>query len=385
MKALGLLIILLSCATEMKRELAPLPLSFEAQLKSQFHRIGGKAELRNDVIKEKRVAVFDWDNTMIKNDIGDATFFWMIEHNLFVAPKNWENTSPFLSKKAINELNRHCTLKRKGKQVHLSTSSGNCGKTLLSIYADGVVSEDAPAWDKSSKLFNKLLIEPGYAWAASLLAGHTPEDVKEIAGMTIDHFLKQPLGAKLKLHGKEYAGFLRIYQPMKMLVDYLKHHNVTPWVVSASEQHLVEAFAERVGIPAHHVIGIRPVLQDGVLTSQFEACGPFPQNNQQIITYRKGKRCWANKIIFKVDSPKDQIESPAPIFFGAGDSDTDLEFLQDSEIKLVINRNKAELMCHALANLDNKWFVTPMFIEPKPKKTAAYDCTAWDLPSRDEL
>src|SRR5688572_9037984 len=27
------------------------------------------------------VAVFDWDNTVVKNDIGDATFFWMIQHD----------------------------------------------------------------------------------------------------------------------------------------------------------------------------------------------------------------------------------------------------------------------------------------------------------------
>src|ERR1700682_1624846 len=28
------------------------------------------------------VAVFDWDNTMMKNDLGDATVFWMVRHDL---------------------------------------------------------------------------------------------------------------------------------------------------------------------------------------------------------------------------------------------------------------------------------------------------------------
>ncbi|MFL5318685.1 MAG: hypothetical protein ACJ790_03445, partial [Myxococcaceae bacterium] len=56
-------------------------------------RIGGWAgtnETRlNDMMKtlgvsgtqfnpaKRPVAVFDWDNTVVKNDIGDATFFWM--------------------------------------------------------------------------------------------------------------------------------------------------------------------------------------------------------------------------------------------------------------------------------------------------------------------
>src|SRR6185436_4248417 len=34
----------------------------------------------------RSVAVFDWDNSMVKNDIGDATFFWMIQHDKFLQP-----------------------------------------------------------------------------------------------------------------------------------------------------------------------------------------------------------------------------------------------------------------------------------------------------------
>ena len=36
--------------------------------------------------------------------------------------------------------------------------------------------------------------------------------------------------------------------------------------------------------------------------------------------------------------------------FAAGDSDTDIEFLRDATYKLVLNRNKKELMCHAYYN-----------------------------------
>src|SRR5438309_6686994 len=30
---------------------------------------------------KRPVAVFDWDNTMMKNDIGDATMFFMVQHD----------------------------------------------------------------------------------------------------------------------------------------------------------------------------------------------------------------------------------------------------------------------------------------------------------------
>src|SRR6476469_2573661 len=32
------------------------------------------------------VAAFDWYNTVIKNDVGDATVFWMLKHDLILKP-----------------------------------------------------------------------------------------------------------------------------------------------------------------------------------------------------------------------------------------------------------------------------------------------------------
>ena len=58
--------------------------------------------------------------------------------------------------------------------------------------------------------------------------------------------------------------------------------------------------------------------------------------------------------------------SPAkrPVF-GAGDSDTDITFLQDASVlKLAINRNRQELMCNAYNNYQDKWMINPMFIRP---------------------
>lgn len=63
-----------------------------------------------------------------------------------------------------------------------------------------------------------------------------------------------------------------------------------------------------------------------------------------------------------------------PVFV-AGDSDTDIAMLKDAtSLKLVIERNKLQVMCHALANYQSKWLHQPMFLEPKTPP-ASYACS----------
>ena len=87
-----------------------------------------------------------------------------------------------------------------------------------------------------------------------------------------------------------------------------------------------------------------------------------------MITYIDGKRCWINQEIFDVRGAAAEKVQPAQQrqVFAAGDSDTDISFLRDATaLRLVLNRNKNELMCRAYDNSDGRWIVNPMFIEPK--------------------
>lgn len=61
----------------------------------------------------------------------------------------------------------------------------------------------------------------------------------------------------------------------------------------------------------------------------------------------------------------------------AGDSDTDIAMLKDSTgLKLVLNRNKLQIMCNAYANHGASWLVNPMFISPNACRQSAYACAA---------
>ena len=323
------------------------------------------------------VAVFDWDNTVIKNDIGDAVFFWMVGHDLIHQPADWRETSRLLTAKAVDSLNRTC---KETKDKRLSTSKNPpCADLLLSIYMDGVLSDKkTPAWRQS---YHKDWIEPAYAWVVQLMGGYSPDEMRHLAKRVIHWNLHNPIGHRQKIGSREYAAYLRIYPPIKALIKKLQKNGFDVWVVSASSQYLVETFAKKVGLAADHVIGVRPLLDEaGKITPYFEGCGREPSGNQKMITYRQGKRCWINKVIFQEKNAKAQLTKRSSIVFGAGDSDTDFFFLKDATaLRLVINRNKLEVMCHAYNNQDGKWLINPMFIDPKPQKKDGYACREYGI------
>jgi phosphoserine phosphatase len=152
------------------------------------------------------------------------------------------------------------------------------------------------------------------------------------------------------------------------------------WVSTASPQFVIDAVSEElVGIKANRVIGIRSMTDSqGRLTPHFQGCGTVADNEDTLITFDQGKRCWLNKVVFRVP-PEQQLnrladESKRQVF-AAGDSDTDLAFVQDAtHLKLAINRARVQLMCNAYANHQNKWLVQPMFVLPRAK-ASNYPCT----------
>lgn len=79
------------------------------------------------------------------------------------------------------------------------------------------------------------------------------------------------------------------------------------------------------------------------------------------------------------------IAADSPLAFTAGDSTTDLWMLRDAQtVRLVVNRNKTELMCLAYENADSKWLINPMFIEPLGQKVAGYSCAAYGIADQDD-
>lgn len=361
---------------------------------------GNNANILSQVIEEYRspqtkppVAAFDWDNTVIKNDIGDAVMYWMLAKNKVLQPpnKNWRLTSPLLTNEAVNALSKACSSQGgAGKPLvtnQTDRKSVACADEIFSIYDGGKTVSGASAWRDDAK---NDIMEPAYAWTVSLQAGYTPAEIHGFAEETIKFNLGNDIGAVQTVGSKkDVTAYIRIYDPIKNLIEVMQRAGFDAWVVSASAQPIVEAFATRVGIEADHVIAVRTTLdKKGKTTAKFQACGAFSDNNYGVIPYRQGKRCWLNKIVFGEKGATAQMDKRSPLVFGAGDSDTDVHFLKDAQHRLVINRNKPELMCNAYdaatKPAGGRWIINPMFIKPKPKKPEPYDCSKFGLLNQED-
>ncbi|HEU0030568.1 MAG TPA: HAD family hydrolase [Kofleriaceae bacterium] len=333
---------------------------------------------RSDGFKAKKapVALFDWDNTVVKNDVGDAITFHLISHDKVVQPPNqdWHATSRYMTDAAAAALTAACgTDVPEGQPLPTSTNLA-CADEMLSIYIDGKTRGGAAAFAG----WNYRRMEPTYAWTAQLLAGYTHAEVEQMALDAVLPMLAAPQGTTQVVGTKTLNGWVRIYDQVADLIHVAQTEGLDVWVITASPQDVVRALAPLTGIAADHVVGIRSLTDSaGKLTYQFEGCGPIADGDSSMISYIEGKRCWVNKAIFG-DTTAKAIERREPEkrqVFAAGDSDTDIEFVRDAKYKLVLNRNKKELMCFAYNNQYDSWRINPMFIEPKSALSSLYPCS----------
>ncbi|OKH79391.1 hypothetical protein EB73_35685 [Mycobacterium sp. SWH-M3] len=314
------------------------------------------------------LALFDWDNTMVKNDIGDATFFWMVRNGKLRAPAggDWASTSPYLTPQAAAALAKACAAAKPGQPMPTDTDTG-CADELVSVYTDGETRADEPAFAG----FNARRFEPSYAWAAQMLAGWRESELTGFAEAARRENLDAPEGAEQKVGSDDETGWVRYYPQMRDLVETLRANGFDVRIISASAEPVVRVWAADLGFTPDKVMGVRTERDGDVLTSKLVPCG-----GETAIPYIEGKRCRVNEEVFGVKGAAAFEQQPEPkrAAFAAGDSDTDVTFLSDATgLRLVLNRQKTELMCTAYDNSDGRWLVNPMFIKPMDKGDT-YDC-----------
>jgi len=245
------------------------------------------------------------------------------------------------------------------------------------VYTDSVTTTGLDAF--TGQNFRRM--EPAYAFTAQILAGYTPSEIQTFTLDAITPMLAAPIDATQTVgSGTTVAAWLRVYDQQKDLIAAAQSRGYDVWIISASPQDVVEAFAPMAGVAGDHVIGIRQLTDaGGRLTYDLQGCGTVADGDDSLISYIEGKRCWVNKVVFG-DTDRTAIQRRADgqrQVFAAGDSDTDIEFLRDATYRFVLNRNKKELMCYAYYDDGgaDHWLVNPMFIEPKAQASAPYACS----------
>ena len=159
----------------------------------------------------------------------------------------------------------------------------------------------------------------GYAYAAQAMAGIPEAHLKTLAATYFkDHFQQN------------------VYPAQKALIARLQQAGVEVWIVSASNQWIVDAGAPYLGVPLNRVVGIRLAVADGLITETI-----VPP-----VTYRQGK----------VDAIVKYI-GQQPILV-SGDSMTDYEMLVYAKaLRLVINPAERGAAGGNITNLaqDHHW------------------------------
>jgi len=138
----------------------------------------------------------------------------------------------------------------------------------------------------------------GYGWCVRLMAGLQEQQIETWAAQI----------------AYAWPG----YRPrMRQLVDYLSHQGFEAWIVSASNQWVVRTASTYLGIPPDRVLGIRTVVQDGLLTDRLV----LP------LTCNQGK----------VDNIESVIHEVPLLAFG--DSMGDIEMLCHARQAMVVGRS----------------------------------------------
>lgn len=324
----------------------------------------------------KPLAVFDWDNTVIKNDISDQTTFWMLRHDKVLQPKgqDWRSTSRYMTDVGAEALSEACGADvPAGEPLPTSTDTA-CADELLSVREDAVTTDG----DEVFTGYNHRHMNASYAWIAQINAGYRPSQVRHIAARARVAALTNPIGATQQVGSHTRVAWIRYYPQIRDLIATLKLAGFDVWVVSASPKETADVWAPGVGVPRSHTIGIEQLTTHGVLNGHLAGCGGIADGDDSIMTYIDGKRCFINKEILGLKGTAQLERAPKRMrqALAGGDSTTDVTMLRDATgVRIALNRNKEELMCRAYHNLDGRWVVNPMFIQPFPKLDEPYPCS----------
>ncbi|POX36251.1 hypothetical protein C3486_34620 [Streptomyces sp. Ru73] len=324
---------------------------------------------------QRPVAAFDWDNTITKNDVTDATLVWSLQHDKLLRPAHWRDTSKWLTPEADRALTKACgTDVPVGAPLKTSTNTA-CADEIFAIRDEAKTAGGAEAF---AGTWNHRRTVPQYAWIPQLFAGHTVPELRSYAAAARKRALAAPIGSEDKVGSHTVPRYVRYYDQQRDLVRTLQRAGFDVYIVSAGSEPVTEVWSAGIGIDKKHTIAIRSVLdKQGRITYENEGCGGVGTNKGEAIPYVDGKRCWVNQDIFGIKGAKawQQQDFTHRIALGGGDADTDVTFVGDATgAHLVLNRNKNEAMCRAYDNADGRWVVNPMFIEPLPRKSGTYPC-----------
>ncbi len=188
-----------------------------------------KAAISNHIDRQpsRPFAVLDFDNTVIVNDVAEATLAYLCR----------------------NQLLRRADL--------LPTPAGHCDR----IYHREVFRRYYALLHRDDLQSESLL-------CARVLAGFTRNEAETIVAAAVD--AEGSIPGVGELYGISIARGLAVRPVLRRLIDFLHANEVQVWIVSASPELAVRTAMKHFGLSGE-VIALRSKLDDGVLSTDIEA------------------------------------------------------------------------------------------------------------------
>jgi hypothetical protein len=284
-------------------------------------------------VRSGDIAVFDWDNTCIYGDIGDAIFRHQALHLEFkfnpeqlraIIPDQVRGIDhilingqllPLLQVKGQIVSAYEKIFGRAVTEISRSTAHRDCSVGLLALNRGF---EETPG----------IGCEFSYLWIINFLGGFPPVEVCRLATEVIDNELQSSIENHALSDSREqllyrWTAGIRIFPEMADLARVLKKAGCRIIISTASNPLIIETMMQRIDFAAEQVIGMASCIENGTLQNTL-APGLAPN-------FGHGK---AKNMRLLLDRE--------PVF-AAGDSEGDYEMLTafpGTSLKLLIRRQQ---------------------------------------------
>ena len=265
----------------------------------------------DDAVKHDAIVAFDWDNTVMRGDIGDLVMLQLLAEHEIQKPAQWSDWGP-LTDACIAALTDAF-----GASSTLTTTAHDA-RALLAEIAWNETAEGAPAFDLR---MNEVFRAP-YWMMACLLEAH-PEESR----IALSHkAFREAQQAPSEYRERDVEAFARPRPAMLSLARWAESRGVATWIVSASEDTIVRALATSLGFDGTRVIGASPA-------ASLKAFG------ERVMTFDEGKRMHLAHRAFGQSADAARTYRPR-IAIACGDSDTDFGMLACADLIVLVDRGQ---------------------------------------------
>ena len=218
------------------------------------------------------LAVISCDDTLVVNDLSEATLRYVVTRRLIHADRGFWNLLPDrLGREGVRSAYA-AVAGRSDAEVSDTAAYRRYRAGLIGVYEALRSTESADA---------------AYTFAARILRGLHERTVADLIEEVLDYEFGRPLSNEEIAPGPPFAGLLvpvgmRVYREMLNLIDVLEMYGFQTWIISSSNQYILRALARRIEFPEERALGATLHTQSGVLTDRLEDPTPIGEGKLEL-------------------------------------------------------------------------------------------------------